>query len=176
MSLRSTWSAFSGNWYVIDAAVVNTSPLIFLSKAGLIDLLQVVSPRVMIPEPVAFEIRRRGMDDVTAQAITNTPWLNSVPVASIPPLVQSWDLGAGESAVLAYALLYPGTIAIIDDGAGRRCAEMLGIPLSGTLGLVLLAKQRGVIPSARPVIATLKQHGMFLSEKIINQALTLVGE
>jgi hypothetical protein len=40
MSLRSTWSAFSGNWYVIDAAVVNTSPLIFLSKAGLIDLLQ----------------------------------------------------------------------------------------------------------------------------------------
>ncbi|MBK8768700.1 MAG: DUF3368 domain-containing protein, partial [Burkholderiaceae bacterium] len=50
------------------------------------------------------------------------------------------------------------------------------VPLSGTLGLVLLAKQRGMIPSARQVIATLKQHGMFLSEKTIDQALTLVGE
>ncbi|MBI3524679.1 MAG: DUF3368 domain-containing protein [Betaproteobacteria bacterium] len=67
-------------------------------------------------------------------------------------------------------------MAIIDDGAGRRCAETLGIPLSGTLGLVLLAKRRGMIPAARPVIATLKQHGMFLSETTLDRALALVGE
>lgn len=159
-----------------DAAVVNASPLIFLSKAGLIDLLRVVSPQVMVPEPVALEIGRRGPDDVTAMALADTPWLISVPVTTVPPLIQSWDLGAGESAVLAYALENHGMVAIIDDGAGRRCAEVLGVPLSGTLGLVLLAKQRGMIPSARQVIATLKQHGMFLSEKTIVQALALVGE
>lgn len=159
-----------------DAAVVNASPLIFLSKAGLIDLLRVVSPQVMVPEPVAMEISRRGSDDVTAKALADTPWLISVPVTTIQPLIQSWDLGAGESAVLAYALQNPGMIAIIDDGTGRRCAEVLGVPLSGTLGLVLLAKQRGMIPSARQVVATLKQHGMFLSEKTIDQALVLVGE
>jgi len=161
---------------VADAAVVNASPLIFLSKAGLIDLLRVVSPQVMVPEPVAMEISRRGSDDVTAKALADTPWLISVPVTTIQPLIQSWDLGAGESAVLAYALQNPGMIAIIDDGTGRRCAEVLGVPLSGTLGLVLLAKQRGMIPSARQVVATLKQHGMFLSEKTIDQALVLVGE
>lgn len=159
-----------------DAAVVNASPLIFLSKAGLIDLLRVVSPRVMVPESVAIEIGRRGSDDVTAKALADTPWLTSVSVTTIQPLIQSWDLGAGESAVLAYALQNPGMVAIIDDGAGRRCAEVLGVPFSGTLGLVLLAKQRGMIPSARQVVATLKQHGMFLSEKTIDQALTLVGE
>lgn len=159
-----------------DAAAVNASPLIFLSKAGLINLLRVISPRVMVPEPVALEIGRRGPDDVTAKPLVDTPWLISVPVTSVPPLIQSWDLGAGESSVLAYALQNPGMVAIIDDGAGRRCAEVLGVPLSGTLGLVLLAKQRGMIPSARPVVATLKQHGMFLSEKTIDQALTLVGE
>lgn len=159
-----------------DAAVVNASPLIFLSKAGLIDLLRVVSPQVMVPESVAIEIGRRGSDDVTAKAMADTPWLISVPVTTIPPLIQSWDLGAGESAVLAYALQNPGMVAIIDDGSGRRCAEVLGVPLCGTFGLVLLAKRRGVIPSARPVVATLKQHGMFLSERTIDQALTLVGE
>ncbi len=159
-----------------DAAVVNASPLIFLSKAGLIDLLRVVSPQVMVPVPVALEIGRRGPDDVAAKALADTPWLISVPVTTVPPLIQSWDLGAGESAVLAYALRNLGMVAIIDDGAGRRCAEVLGVPLSGTLGLVLLAKQRGTIPSARQVIATLKQHGMFLSENAIDQALALVGE
>ncbi|MDP2792816.1 MAG: DUF3368 domain-containing protein [Sulfurisoma sp.] len=159
-----------------DAAVVNASPLIFLAKAGLIDLLRVVSPRVMVPEQVATEIRRRGPDDVTAKALVDTSWLIPVSVTTVPPLIQSWDLGAGESAVLAHALGNPGMVAIIDDGAGRRCAEVLGVPLSGTLGLVLLAKQRGMIPSARQVVATLKQHGMFLSEKTIDQALALVGE
>lgn len=158
-----------------DAAVVNASPLIFLAKAGFVDLLRVASPQIMVPEQVALEIGRRGPDDVTAKALAGTPWLISVPVTTIPPLIQSWDLGAGESAVLAYALQNPGMVAIIDDGVGRRCAEVLGVPLSGTLGLVLLAKQRGMISSARQVIATLKDHGMYLSEKTIDQALTLVG-
>lgn len=79
-----------------DAAVVNASPLIFLSKAGLIDLLRVVSPQIMVPESVALEIGRRGSDDVTAKALADTPWLISVPVTTVPPLIQSWDLGAGE--------------------------------------------------------------------------------
>ncbi len=48
-----------------DAAIVNASPLIFLSKAGLIHLLRGVSPQVMVPEPVAMEIGRRGVDDVS---------------------------------------------------------------------------------------------------------------
>ncbi|RUQ32319.1 MAG: DUF3368 domain-containing protein [Candidatus Competibacteraceae bacterium] len=61
--------------------------------------------------------------------------------------------------------------SFIDDGAGRRCAEMLGVPLLGTLGLVMIAKKRGFIPAARPVITRLKKQGMFLSENIIDRAM-----
>jgi predicted nucleic acid-binding protein len=161
---------------VADAAVVNTSPLIFLAKAGLIDLLRLVAPRIMVPDPVAQEIARRGSDDITAKTLAQTPWLISVPVMNVPPLIQSWDLGAGESAVLAHALNNPGMVAIIDDGAGRRCAEVLSVTLSGTLGLVLLAKRREMIPLARPVIEELKRYGMFLADKTIDRALMLVGE
>ena len=81
-----------------------------------------------------------------------------------------------ESAVLAYASVHPGTIAIIDDGAGRRCAETFGISLNGTLGLVITAKIRGFIPAARPVVETLKQHGMYLSSPVIDRALALIRE
>jgi predicted nucleic acid-binding protein len=157
-------------------AVVNASPLIFLSKAGLIHFLQQAAPDIVIPETVAWEIGRRGEKDRTAQTVANTPWLTRVETPLIPPLIQSWDLGPGESAVLAYAVVHPGVVAIIDDGAGRRCAETLGIPLLGTLGLVMIAKKRGLIAVARPVIALLKQHGMFLSESTIDRAMRLIDE
>ena len=157
-------------------AVVNASPLIFLSKAGVIHFLQQAAPDIVVPQVVALEIGRRGRNDITARTLANNPWVATVEVPVIPPLIQSWDLGPGESAVLAYARTHPGLVAIIDDGAGRRCAETLGVPLLGTLGLIMIAKKRGLIPTARPVIALLKQQGMFLSESIIDRAMDLIGE
>lgn len=159
-----------------EQAVVNASPLIFLSKAGIIHFLQQAASRVVVPETVALEINRRGEQDITVRTLAITPWLTVGQTPAVPPLIQAWDLGPGESAVLSFARLNPGLVAIIDDGAGRRCAEALDIPLLGTLGLVMLAKQRGLIPAARPVIALLKQYGMFLSEATIDRAMRLIGE
>jgi predicted nucleic acid-binding protein len=70
----------------------------------------------------------------------------------------------------------PGTVIIVDDLAARRCAATLGIPVRGTLGLILAAKKRGLIPEARPVLQKLRQSGMYLSDRILNQALALVEE
>jgi hypothetical protein len=42
---------------VAEHAVVNASPLIFLTRAGLLDLLQLISPEAIIPEIVATESR-----------------------------------------------------------------------------------------------------------------------
>jgi|SRR6266446_2550494 len=123
-----------------------------------------------------MEIQRRGPTDPTAQAMTNTLWLVIVEIPSIPALIQAWDLGEGESSVLAWAYAHPGTQAIVDDLPARRCAAALGIPVRGTLGLVLTAKQRGVISAARPIVEKLCQAGMYLSNRVIQQALTLVGE
>ena len=80
------------------------------------------------------------------------------------------------SRLLAWALTNPSTEAILDDLAARRCANSLSIPLRGTLGLVLSAKQQGKISAARPILEQLRQSGMYLSDRIFNQALTLVGE
>jgi predicted nucleic acid-binding protein len=94
----------------------------------------------------------------------------------VPSLIQSWDLGPGESAVLSWGYADGGTEVIIDDLMGRRCAKALQIPVRGTLGVVLLAKQRGVISSARPILETLKRSGMYLSDNVINEALKMVNE
>jgi predicted nucleic acid-binding protein len=156
--------------------VVNASPLIFLAHAGMLDLLQLLSTQVVVPEEVAMEIGRRGASDPTARAIVDTDWLVVTRTPHVPPQIQAWGLGAGESSVLAWAHAHPDTEAIIDDLAARRCAASLNIPVRGTLGLVLIAKRRGRIPAARPVLIQLKQGGMYLSDRVLAQALALVGE
>jgi predicted nucleic acid-binding protein len=159
-----------------ETAVVNASPLICLSRAGLSDLLRQAAGTVMVPMSVAREVLARGPADVTAGLLAKTPWLVQVEDAEIPPSILGWDLGRGESAVLAWALAHPGARAIIDDLHGRRCAEALDIRLRGTVGLVLRARRAGMIASARDTFERLRAGGMFLSDRIVLDVLKEVGE
>jgi predicted nucleic acid-binding protein len=164
------------NFNVAERAVVNASPLISLSRAGLVDLLQLLSSEIIVPEIVASEIEIRGTSDPTARAIANAGWLLVTKTPPVPAQIQSWGLGPGESSVLAWAYAHPGSEAIVDDLAGRRCAAAFNIPVRGTLGLALIAKQRGRIPSARRVLEQLRQGGMYLSDRVMTEALARVGE
>lgn len=159
-----------------ECSVVNASPLIFLAGSDMLELLRVAARAVVVPRAVASEIERAGPADVTVQAIRGAAWLSIVDDPTVPPTIQSWGLGEGESTVLAWANAHPGVEAIIDDLAARRCAAALGIPVRGTLGLVLVAKQRGHIPSARTLLEQLRNSGMYLSDRVMNKALALVGE
>lgn len=159
-----------------DIPAINTSPLIFLTKGGFLELLQLVSPEIIVPVAVAREIQAYGATDTTAQALAATDWLVVRETPSVPAIIQSWDLGAGELAVLTWGYVNPGTEIILDDLAARRCAAALGIPVRGTLGLVITAKQRGKITAARPVLEQLRLSGMYLSDSVINRALALVEE
>jgi len=86
-----------------------------------------------------------------------------------------WRLGIGESATLALALSH-GVEAIVDDLAGRKCAASIGVEVRGTLGIVLAAKQRGLIPAARPIIEDLTAAGLYLSRRVLDAALQRVEE
>ena len=85
-------------------------------------------------------------------------------------------MGAGESSVLAVALAQTGAEVVIDDLQGRKCAVCLGIPVRGTLGIILTAKRRGLIPSARRVVEELLEAGLYLSTQVLDEALRRVGE
>ncbi|MBF0311426.1 MAG: DUF3368 domain-containing protein [Magnetococcales bacterium] len=161
---------------MLEPVIINASPLIFLARSRHIHLLQHLHRPILVPQPVVQEIRARGPHDPTVRTLNETAWLEIVPAPAIPGEILVWDLGLGESAVLALARSIPGSIALIDDQSGRRCAQTLRITLMGTVGLVLLAKQNGAIPNARAVLAVLREHGMYLSDSVLNAALSLVGE
>jgi predicted nucleic acid-binding protein len=159
-----------------ETAIVNASPLICLSRAGLSDLLCQAAEAVMVPVSVAREVLARGPTDITAGLLAKTPWLVQVDDPEIPPSILGWDLGKGESAVLAWALAHPGARAVIDDLHGRRCAEAFGISLRGTVGLVLRARRACIIASARDAFEKLRAGGMYLSDRIVLDVLREVGE
>jgi predicted nucleic acid-binding protein len=156
--------------------VVNASPLIFLANAGLLDFLRLAGDPVMVPLAVVREIQPGGLADAAYRALTQTNWLVTVDPGPVPPVIQSWSLGDGEASVLTWALTHPGTEALVDDLLARRCAASLGLAVRGTVGLVLTAKQRGIIAAARPVLEALRQSGMYLSDRVMNQALAVGGE
>lgn len=162
---------------MFDRAVVNASSLILLSKAGRLDLLRDIAQNVIVPEPVAEEISRYDVSDPTRVALHASDWLTVTPVPRVPETILAWDLGQGESSVIAYAFTQSTPIiAILDDLAARRCAKTFRVPYLGTLALVLAAKKQGRIKSAREVVAKLVACGMYLSSRVINQALSRVGE
>lgn len=161
---------------VFPRLIVNTSPLIHLSEAGLLSLLQESASSIWVPGPVADEIQAYGMDDPTALALATHAWLEVKPVGTIAGEILAWNLGAGESSVIALAQSSPGSVAVIDDLVGRRCTEAMGLPLRGTVGLVLAAKQAGRITAARPLLEQLRNNGMYLSDTVLNRALRWIGE
>jgi predicted nucleic acid-binding protein len=168
-----TWRAKS---IVAEQFAVNASPLIFLAQAELLHLLHLVGDSGVVPAAVMRELEAGAHIHDTARAVRETPWLTVVEMHEPVESIQVWDLGAGESAVLAWVLDHHGTEAVVDDLQARRCAASLGLAVRGTLGLVITAKQRGEIPAARPVIEQLRDAGMYLSERVLNLALKKVGE
>jgi predicted nucleic acid-binding protein len=70
-----------------------------------------------------------------------------------------------------------GWTVILHDAEARRCARAFSIPVKGTLALVVMARQRGIIPSAAEVIRTLVNTGFRLDDQLIRHVLAeTVGE
>jgi predicted nucleic acid-binding protein len=71
---------------------------------------------------------------------------------------------------------HPDFWAVIDDREARRCAMALHCRHMGTLGIMVLAKKRGVIPSIRRSLERLKEAGLWLSDALIDQVCRKSGE
>jgi predicted nucleic acid-binding protein len=160
---------------VTERWVLNASPLIVLARVGQERLFHTLADEVPVPRAVAVEIEAGPADDPARRVIAGGH--STIVEAVSAPEVLAWNLGGGETAVLSYALGKPGWTVILDDAAARKCARSFGLRLKGTLAAVILAKQRGLIPSATDVLRSLLNIGFRLDEDVIRGALSrTVGE
>lgn len=156
--------------------VLNASPIILLGKA---DLLKIVSPLAkvwIIPEGVIREVEvKRSIEPYLAE-ISYSSEVVQENVSKIHPSIAAWDLGRGESEVLTLALGKPGTGVVLDDLQARKCAALFDISLIGSMGLILLAKRKGLLNLAKPEIERLKAVGLHIDSAMLTRILTRIGE
>lgn len=86
------------------------------------------------------------------------------------------ELDRGEASAIALALKNPGSRIILDERKGRKVAKRLGVKVIGTLGLIIKAKQAGIIPSGKAVLEKLEDHGFWLSARMKQSLLEKLDE
>ena len=155
--------------------ICNTSPLQYLYQVDLLEVLRERFDQVLVPEPVEAELdagRRRnvplpkpeGLDWVT---IRSTHYRLPSPVRG---------LGRGERAVLALGTQVPQAVLLLDDMRARSYARKHGMNITGTLGMVIFAKEQAMIPSVTAVLSRLERYGFRLSDRTRQETLELAGE
>lgn len=155
--------------------VVNASPIISLANIGCTNLLTEIFPELVIPLGVYEEITAHSVEDEAVKwVMAQDP--DRIQTVDVPEIITGWNLGKGESQVIAYAYKTGEHAVSIDDRPAKKCAQLFGIKVKGTLALLIDAKRRGLIPLVRPHLVKLKASGFRISDRILKYAVQLAGE
>ena len=152
----------------MTGVVADASPLIAFHQIGQLPLLQAVFTTLIVPPSVAKEI---------APSVPAQPWIVERGLAQpIPPSILKAELGAGETEAISLALEIHADQLLVDEKEGRHLAQQLGLHVIGTLGVLLAAKRKGLIPAVRPQIEALLQNNFWISPQLVERTLADVGE
>jgi predicted nucleic acid-binding protein len=157
------------------SVIADTSPLQYLFQLDLLDVLRTLYGNVLAPEAVRDELLVGRSLGLAVPDPADFPWI-TLRSTTTHAGVARLELGAGETAALSLALEVADPIVILDDAVARTAAATLNIPSTGTLGVLLLAKQRGLVTSIASVIIRLEQRGFRIAPAVIARVLALAGE
>lgn len=155
--------------------ILNNTPLVALWSIGQLELLRDLYGEVLIPQAVYAEFL--AVEGAVRQAaLTEAPWIKVTSLANPRQALLYVGLDQGEAEVLALADEQTARLVIMDERKGRRYARRLGLPLTGTVGILLTARSEGLIPALAPLFEQLLSTGLYLAPELIEKALELAGE
>lgn len=157
--------------------VSNTGPLIALAKVAQLSILEQLFQQVHIPPAVHRELLAKAGPE---SAHLDTALATFIAVEPAPPLMPDVEAvtrntDPGERAAIALARTM-GLPLLIDDRLGRHAAHRLHLSFIGTAGVLVQAKQAGLLPLVRPVLEDIRQRGYWLSDRLLAIATQLAGE
>jgi len=157
--------------------VSNAGPLITLSVIGQFDLLRRLFGAISIPAAVYHEVVVQGRDEPGSRETREAAWINSIEVTErLAVLLLRDELDAGESEAIVLAQESGADYLLLDDAAARRKAQRLGMHITGTLGVLLMAKSAGLIPAIKPILDELRQTDFRMSPTVYQEVLRKAGE
>lgn len=153
--------------------VSNTSPLINLAGVGLLDLLPGLYGTIWIPEAVKREYAAgMGAGEPTFEEFA---WVKIALSVTVQPDLPS-SLGAGEAQAISLAIAENARALLLDEQLARGIARKKGLPVVGTLGVLVAAKESGLLAAVKPVLDMMVAQGRHLSERLYMQVLVAAGE
>jgi predicted nucleic acid-binding protein len=142
--------------------VSDAGPLIALARVDALHVLRELFGQVLIPDAVRNECcARPGIDADRITTALGQRWLLATPVSL--PEGRTAQLGTGERQALALAQAHPSALLLMDDRLARREAARLALPFIGTVRVLWIAEQRGLIPSAEQIVVCMSASGYRIS-------------
>jgi predicted nucleic acid-binding protein len=146
--------------------ISDTSCFIVLSNIGELNLLHKVYGQIVTTVDIATEFGE-----------TLPKWVEIVDVNDkTKQEILEFQIDKGESSAIALALEILGSTLILDDLRARKIASKLGLSYTGTIGIIVKAKLKGIIPSIKPILSKIKETDFRISAEIEQEALRIASE
>lgn len=153
--------------------IADASTVIGLSFINKLSLLSALFKEVIIPTGVNNEITKgKFLKQILALKYLRTAEVNDQ--SAVELMLESF--GRGEAEVLVLANELNAHLLLMDDRKARKTARRAGFKVIGILGILLLAKEKRLIKTVKPLIHSLQERGFRLSDRVIEEVLKQAGE
>lgn len=154
--------------------IADTSALLALASCDSLAFLDVLFEEVRIPQAVFEECTVSGKPQAERLGHYLRDKVTDVDLATL--VIATSGLGQGELEAMALYKKLGADRLLVDDHRARKVARLNGIEIVGSVGVLLLARERGLIPSIRPRLEEIRSAGIHLGSEIFAEALRLAGE
>lgn len=149
-----------------EVVIADTSCFILLDKIGEIQLLKKVFSSITTTQTIAEEFGKPLPGRVNILPVQNKPYQNLLEL----------EVDAGEASAFALSVEYTHALLITDDMKARKLADKLLLNYTGTLGILLKAKELNIFSSIKPVLNKIQLTNFRFSQKVFEEILTIAGE
>ena len=152
--------------------VCDTSPLLLFARADRLGLLPALYQTVVVPGAVLQEVNVQADEParrIQAHVQKDVFQRKEVRGRSLDAVVE--NIGRGERAAIALARELDAELVVLDDEQGRKEARRHGLSVTGSIGILIEAKERDVIASMRRELDRLVEEGLWIDEQLYDRVL-----
>lgn len=158
--------------------VSNSTPIILLQKIGQLGLVQKLYSKIYIAKAVFQEVIIDGADKIEQNDfLAKYNWIEIVKIKNVEAKQMfTTSLHDGEVETMILAMEKSADLCILDDLLARKYAKRFNLNITGTLGLLIAAKKRGIVKEIKPLIEQLVDIGMFVGRDLYNSVISMARE
>jgi predicted nucleic acid-binding protein len=154
--------------------IADSSALIALAACQCLELLDQLFDEVKVPQSVFDEVIVEGKH--AADQLRNYLQGKIISADLTTIIINAGGLGRGELEAMALYKQSGADYLLVDDKRARRVAKLNQIEITGSQGILLLAKQEGLISAVKPFIERLTDADIYIHERVVSRVLQLAHE